>query len=91
MRIARIADVVIARQSEQRQIKGAQQPGAVGRIGLLVRRVDRHVAGVDDQIRLLRPQPGGDRFPVGHEVLLAGTEMRIRDLNDANHELSRLT
>jgi hypothetical protein len=85
MRIAGVADVVIAGQREQRDAEGAHQLRAMRRIGLLVGRIDRHVAGVDDQIGPPRPQRCGYRLPIGSEMPLARAEVSIGNLNDANH------
>ena len=69
----------------------AQQPDLVIHTGDLTVDAADQEADAAHCAALLRPQRSGHRLPVGHEVLLAGAEMRVGDLNDANHELSRLT
>jgi hypothetical protein len=90
MRIADLADVMISRNCHDRDAERGQLSRAICRVGLLIGPVDRHVAGMYDEIWLMLPNPTGKRPPVCLEVLLARAEMRIGNLNNSDHDASAL-
>src|SRR5438067_3237146 len=85
MRIAGLADIVIAWDGDKRRAKRAHQFRALLHIFLVVGAVHRKVAGMDDQIGVLPQYPVAQRRPVRREMRLRAAEMRIGNLQDARH------
>jgi len=80
--IRKMTDIVIARKGENAGRKFVQAGAAEQKVGLHVGTIDREVAGVNDEVRLLLVDPGNERFPVAIEVRLDGAEVGVCNLND---------
>ncbi|WP_244439115.1 hypothetical protein, partial [Bradyrhizobium genomosp. III] len=90
MRIADLADVMISRNRHDRDAERGQLGRAICCVGFLIGCIDRHVAGMYDEIWLMLRDPTGKWRPVRVEVLLARAEMRIGNLNNSDHDASAL-
>lgn len=80
--LGKMADIVIARKTENAHWKLVQAGAAEQKVSLYVCAIDGQVAGVNDEIGLLLIDPGNEWFPVAIEVRLNGAEVGICNLND---------
>src|SRR6516162_6561183 len=83
-RMARLADIVVARDRAKPHSQFAQQTGGIGQIVFNPGAVNSDVAGMDDEIRTLRIDPSCERRPVIGEMRLSPAQMRVGDLNYAH-------
>ncbi len=85
VRVPCLADVVVARHGQERDVDLAQQTRAMEHVLFHVRAVDGHVAGMHDEVGLAGGNPGPERLPVVVEVTLGGTEVGVGNLDYADH------
>ncbi len=78
----KMTDIMVARKAENTRRKIIQAGLTKQKVGLHVRAVNRQVAGVDDEIRLLFVNPGNERFPIAVEVRLDEAKVGICNLYD---------
>jgi hypothetical protein len=83
------ADIMIARDRQQRRRQGAQQAGGEFQILRLVGAIQREVAAGDYQIGRRGRGPGGDHRQIVAEQRAARREMGIRNLQDNRHAAPR--
>jgi hypothetical protein len=82
--MSHIADIVIAGNRAKANAEAAHQLGGISQIVFGIGAVDRHVAGMDDEIGPLVGNPCRERRPIVSEMRLAAAEMRVRDLDYAH-------
>jgi hypothetical protein len=85
MPLAGIADIVIAGDGAKRCSQLPHQSGGMAEVLLDPGAVDRHVAGMDDEVGSLLCNPPRQQRPVVEEMRFARAQMRVRGLNYPHH------
>ena len=84
MLVAGIADIMIARHSPKPHAQTVHEFGGIPEILLDVGAIDSDVAGMDDEVGILLDDPPCERRPIGIEMRLTRTEMRVGNLNNSH-------
>ena len=84
MVVAGIADIMIARHSPKPHAQTVHEFGGIPEILFDVGAIDSDVAGMDDEVGILLDDPPCEWRPIGIEMRLTRTEMRVGNLNNSH-------